>query len=95
MLGRLLEQLPPESQERPGRAPACQALRPGRHHDRAPDQSPALALGAVEGLRFLARTTINELWQAGLEDVRQSVAKVDLLKPRDAGLGMRVYDLTR
>jgi hypothetical protein len=38
---------------------------------------------------------VNELWAAGLEDVRRSVANVDLLKARDAGFGMRVYDLTK
>ena len=42
-----------------------------------------------------SRTTVNELWAAGLDDVRRSVANVDLLRPRDEGLGMRVYDLTK
>jgi NTE family protein len=42
-----------------------------------------------------SRTTVNDLWAAGLEDVRQAVAKFDLLKPSETGLGMRVYDLTR
>jgi NTE family protein len=42
-----------------------------------------------------SRTTVNELWAAGLEDVRRSVANADLLKARNAGLGMRVYDLTK
>jgi len=42
-----------------------------------------------------SRTTVNQLWDAGLADVRQAVAKVDLLQPTDSALGMRVYDLTR
>lgn len=41
-----------------------------------------------------SRTTVNELWDAGLEDVRQAVAKVDLLRPAESRLGMRIFDLT-
>ena len=42
-----------------------------------------------------SRATVNDLWAAGLDDVRHSVAKVDLLRPKDVGLGMRIFDLTR
>jgi NTE family protein len=94
VLGRLLEQLPPSLRNGPD----------GRQLARLCDQGDItiahlinrrLSHSAQSKDYDFSRTTINELWQAGLEDVRQSVAKVDLLKPRDAGLGMRVYDLTR
>jgi NTE family protein len=42
-----------------------------------------------------SRATVNELWAAGLEDVRHAVANIDFLRPMEVGFGMRVYDLTR
>jgi NTE family protein len=42
-----------------------------------------------------SRATVNDLWAAGLDDVRRAVANIDFLRPRELGLGMRVYDLTR
>ena len=94
VLGRLLEQLPPSLRNGPD----------GRQLARLCDQGDItiahlinrrLANSAQSKDYDFSRTTINELWQAGLEDVRRSVANVDLLRARDAGLGMRVYDLTR
>jgi NTE family protein len=94
VLGRLLEQLPPGLRNSPD----------GRQLARLCDQGDItiahlinrrLSHSAQSKDYDFSRTTINELWQAGLEDVRRSVANVDLLRARDAGLGMRVYDLTR
>jgi NTE family protein len=42
-----------------------------------------------------SRATVNELWAAGLADVRQSVLNLEWTRPREIGLGVRVYDLTR
>jgi NTE family protein len=47
-------------------------------------------LGAVKDFEF-SRTTIEEAWAAGLEDVRRSVSGWDDLRPEDIGRGVRVY----
>jgi len=94
VLGRLLEQFPPALRNSPD----------GRELARLCDQGDItiahlinrrLTHSAQSKDYDFSRTTVNELWAAGLEDVRRSVANVDLLKARDAGLGMRVYDLTK
>jgi NTE family protein len=94
VLGRLLERLPPELRD----------SADGRELYRLCDQGDITIAHLINRrLQYSAqskdyefsRTTVNELWAAGLEDVRQAVAKVDLLKPMQATLGMRVYDLTR
>jgi len=94
VLGRLLEQLPPALRNSPD----------GRELTRLCAQGDItiahlinrrLTYSAQSKDYDFSRTTVNELWAAGLEDVRRSVANVDLLKARDAGFGMRVYDLTK
>jgi NTE family protein len=42
-----------------------------------------------------SRTTIRELWQAGLEDVRRASAHPDWFKAREVVSGIRVFDLSR
>ena len=42
-----------------------------------------------------SRATVNELWAAGLADVRHAVANIEWMTPAEVGRGMRVYDLTR
>jgi hypothetical protein len=42
-----------------------------------------------------SRATVNELRSEGLADVRQAIADVEWLEPRQLGHGIRVYDLTR
>ncbi|MEO8304886.1 MAG: patatin-like phospholipase family protein [Betaproteobacteria bacterium] len=94
VLGRLLERLPP----------ALKNDRDGRQLAKLCDQGDItiahlinrrLSHSAQSKDYEFSRTTINELWAAGLEDVRRSIADVDLLRPKDFGIGMRVYDLTR
>ena len=41
-----------------------------------------------------SRATIEELWAAGLEDVRRSVANIATMKARKIGDGIQVFDLT-
>ena len=40
-----------------------------------------------------SRATVGEHWEAGLDDVRRSVANLDWIKPTDIGPGVQVYDL--
>ncbi len=42
-----------------------------------------------------SRATVNDLWQAGLHDVRHATAHIDWGKATEQHRGMRVYDLTR
>ncbi len=40
-----------------------------------------------------SRATINELWAAGLEDVRRSMASIESMRPTEIGCIARLYDL--
>jgi len=42
-----------------------------------------------------SRATVNELWDAGLGDVRRAIAEPDWAEPDESWEGMRIYDLTR
>ena len=42
-----------------------------------------------------SRTTMRELWSAGRDDVRRTVSHPEMLKARDQGQGVRIYDLSR
>jgi NTE family protein len=42
-----------------------------------------------------SRTTVRQLWQAGLDDVRRTHAHRDWLKATEVASGVRVFDLTR
>ena len=42
-----------------------------------------------------SRATMNELWAAGLDDVRRGVANRRRLRPENVGQGIQVVDLTR
>jgi NTE family protein len=48
--------------------------------------------GHTKGYDF-SRATVNELWATGLDDVRHSVARIERMRPRELGSGIRVYDL--
>jgi NTE family protein len=94
VLGRLLDRLPPELRN----------SQDGRELERLCDQGDVTIAHLINRrLQYSAqskdyefsRATVNQLWDAGLEDVRQSIAKFDLMKPTAEGLGMRIYDLTR
>jgi len=94
VLGRLLERLPPELKNDAD----------GRELARLCDQGDVTVAHLINR-RFshsaqskdyeFSRATVNDLWAAGLEDVRRSVANVDLMRAKDMGLGMRIVDLTR
>ena len=42
-----------------------------------------------------SRATVRQLWEAGLEDIRRTMAHPDWQKETDPGEGIGVYDLTR
>ena len=42
-----------------------------------------------------SRTTVRQLWETGLEDVRRACAHPDWLKATDIGGGVQVFDLSR
>ena len=42
-----------------------------------------------------SRTTVRQLWQDGLDDVRRSCAHPDWLKATEVESGVRVFDLSR
>jgi NTE family protein len=94
VLGRLLEQLPPALRNGPDGRLLARLCAQG-DITIAHLINRRLTHSAQSKDYDFSRTTVNELWAAGLDDVRRSVANVDLLKPRDAGFGMRVYDLTK
>jgi NTE family protein len=50
--------------------------------------------GSVKDYEF-SRATVNQLWNAGLQDVRRSVAHVDWCKATEHHEGVRIFDLTR
>jgi NTE family protein len=52
------------------------------------------ASGSVKDYEF-SRATINQLWAAGLGDVRHSVEHVDWRKANEHHEGVRIFDLTR
>jgi NTE family protein len=41
-----------------------------------------------------SRATVRQLWDAGLEDVRRTVAHLERLRESEPIDGIRVYDLT-
>jgi NTE family protein len=42
-----------------------------------------------------SRTTVTDLWSAGLEDVRRAASKTDWAEPEELFEGIRIYDLTK
>jgi NTE family protein len=87
---RLLDKLPPELKSDPDAqklTAVCdeQNWTIIRLINRRPSRS-----GAVKDFEF-SRTTIEEAWADGLEDVRRSVAGWDTIRPGAAGPGVRVY----
>jgi len=49
---------------------------------------------SVKDFEF-SRATVDQLWAAGLGDVRRSVAHVDWHKATECHEGVQVFDLTR
>ena len=91
-LGRVLAKLPPDLKNDPDvlkLAPLCKDRQLTLAHLINRRRSNATYMKDYE----FSRQTINEGWQAGLEDVRLSVANKEWLVPTDLGFGMKVYYL--
>jgi NTE family protein len=87
---RLLDKLPPDLKSDPDAlklAKVCdeRSWMIVRLINKRPSHS-----GAVKDFEF-SRATIEEAWDAGLEDVRRSVAGWDEVRPQDIGRGVMVY----
>lgn len=91
-VGRLLGKLPPELKDDPDArklAPLCdeREFTIARLLNRRTTRS-----GSSKDYEF-SRSTVNEAWAAGLEDVRRSAAGIDWIQPIDLGPGVRVFYL--
>jgi NTE family protein len=87
---RVLDKLPPDLKSDPdvqrlGRVCDERSWMLIRLINRRPSPS-----GAVKDFEF-SRTTIEDAWAAGLEDVRRSVSSWDDVRPKDVGRGIQVY----
>jgi NTE family protein len=92
-LGRLMRKLPARLHEDPD----YKLLRPICDHKRQ------ITIAHLINRRFahstnskdyeFSRTTVRQLWEAGLEDVRRTCANREWLKARELVSGVRVFDL--
>jgi NTE family protein len=93
-LGRLLAKLPPAFAEDPDVHKLSAACISGKitvaHliNRRLPHSTQS------KDYEF-SRLTVNELWEAGLHDVRSAAGNKHWVEPEELWEGMRVYDLTR
>ncbi|MEN6373955.1 MAG: patatin-like phospholipase family protein [Smithella sp.] len=92
--GRLIKKLPPGLKSDPDiqfLAPFCRerdwVIGMLLHRRRPPSSS-------TKDYEF-SRATVNELWAAGLEDIRHANDTLDSIQPVTIAPGIRVYDLTQ
>ena len=93
-LSRLLTKLPPALAEDPDVEMLSNACKVGKITV-AHLINRRLSHSAQTKDYEFSRATVNELWAAGLDDVRKAVANPDWADPEELWEGMRVYDLTR
>jgi NTE family protein len=92
-LGRLMNKLPPKFQDDPD----YKLLRPLCEHKRQ------ITIAHLINRRFahstnskdyeFSRTTVRQLWETGLEDVRRTVSNREWARARELVSGVRVFDL--
>ncbi|HEX4712027.1 patatin-like phospholipase family protein [Phenylobacterium sp.] len=87
---RLLDKLPPELKSDPDAQKLARVCDERSWMIIRLINRRASRFGAVKDYEF-SRTTIEEAWAAGLEDVRRSVAGWDDLQPGKAGRGVLLY----
>jgi len=92
---RLMEKLPPELAEDPDYKLLQAALGQERQITIAHLINRRYSHSANSKDYEFSRTTVRELWQAGLDDVRRSCAHPDWLKATELESGVRVFDLSR
>jgi NTE family protein len=88
----LLKTLPDELRANPG-AQKLAAFCDDREWTIGRLTNPSLSHASNTKDYEFSRATVREHWDAGLDDVRRSVANRDWIKPTDIGPGVRVYDL--
>ena len=93
-LGRLLAKLPPALANDPDAQLLSQAHGVGKITI-AHLINRRLSHSAQTKDYEFSRATVNELWAAGLEDVRRAIANPDWTETEESWEGMRVYDLTK
>ena len=94
-LGRLMKKMPPELHDDPDYKllqPAC-------------EQKRQITIAHLINRRFthstnskdyeFSRTTVRQLWEAGLEDVRRTCAHPEWIEATEVVGGVRVFDLSR
>ena len=94
-LGRLLRKIPPELHDDPD----YKLLKP------VCEQKRKVSITHLINRRFthstnlkdyeFSRTTVRQLWEAGLEDMRRTCAHPEWLEASEVEGGVRVFDLTR
>jgi NTE family protein len=93
-LGRLLAKLPAEFAADPDFQRLSDASVPGKITIAHLINRRLSHAAQTKDYEF-SRATVNELWAAGLEDVRRAARNKDWAEPEELWEGMRVYDLTR
>jgi NTE family protein len=94
-LSRLMEKLPADLQEDPDYKLLQGALGQKREITIAHLINRRFAHSADSKDHEFSRTTVRQLWQAGLDDVRRTAAHRDWLKATEVESGVRVFDLSR
>jgi NTE family protein len=94
-LGRLMEKLPGALHDDPDYKLLAAALGQKRHITIAHLINRRFAHSADSKDYEFSRTTVRELWQAGLDDMRRTCAHPDWLEATEVESGVRVVDLSR
>jgi NTE family protein len=93
-LARLMKKMPRELHEDPDYKLMLQACHPKRHITIAHLINRRFAHSTNSKDYEFSRTTVRQLWEAGLEDVRRTCAHPEWLKAERVENGVRVFDLS-
>ena len=92
-VGRLLRKLPARLHDDPDYK-LLQSLAEYKHHVTIAHLINRRLASSTNSKDFeFSRTTVRQLWEAGLEDVRRAVSRRAWLKARELVDGVRVFDL--
>jgi NTE family protein len=93
-LGRLLAKLPPELAQDPDVQRLSDICKVGKITIAHMINRRLSHAAQTKDYEF-SRVTVNELWAAGLADVRRATSIKDWAEPEETWDGTRIYDLTR
>jgi NTE family protein len=93
-LGRLLEKLPPKLREDPDYQLLAPMCRRQHHITLVHLINRRSAYSSSDKDYLFSRAEVQQLWDAGLEDVRRSCAHPQWREATEAARGVRVFDLT-